>query len=118
MRRLVDEQLAAWKSSSRRKPLIVRGARQVGKTWSIERFGRLEFDDIAKIDFERRPDVGPLFDGDLSPLKDLPEGLEGAARELGDLVEEEHPPVGQCDLSRSWVGTPTDKSGVTCRVVG
>ncbi|MBW2285227.1 MAG: ATP-binding protein, partial [Deltaproteobacteria bacterium] len=58
-----------WKNSSRRKPLIVRGARQVGKTWSIERFGGLEFDDIAKIDFEKRPDLGPLFDGDLSPLK-------------------------------------------------
>ncbi len=69
MRRLIDEQLAAWKSSSRRKPLIVRGARQVGKTWSIERFGGLEFDGVAKIDFEKRPDVAPLFDGDLSPLR-------------------------------------------------
>jgi len=75
MRRLIDEQLAAWKSSPRRKPLIVRGARQVGKTWSIERFGELEFDAVAKIDFEKRPDLAPLFDGDLSPLK-LIEQLE------------------------------------------
>jgi len=69
MKRLIDAQLAAWKSSSRRKPLIVRGARQVGKTWSIERFGGQEFEDVAKIDFEKRPDLAPLFDGDLSPLK-------------------------------------------------
>ena len=69
MRRLIDQQLAAWKKSSRRKPLIVRGARQVGKTWSIERFGRMEFEDVAKIDFEKRPDLAPIFHSDLSPLK-------------------------------------------------
>ncbi len=47
--------------------MIVRGARQVGKTWSIERFGRSQFPHVVKIDFERHPHLKPLFDGDLSP---------------------------------------------------
>lgn len=66
MKRLIDNKLKAWKSSASRKPLIVRGARQVGKTWTVEQFGRAEFDTLVKIDFERRPDLRPLFDGDLS----------------------------------------------------
>lgn len=77
MKRMVDEQLSAWKASSRRKPLIVRGARQVGKTWTIERFGAREFEGTVKIDFEKRPDLIPLFKADLSPGK-LIEFLEVA----------------------------------------
>ena len=50
-----------------RKPLIVRGARQVGKTWVIEHFGASEFDDVAKVDFEKRPGAAAAFAGDLSP---------------------------------------------------
>jgi predicted AAA+ superfamily ATPase len=69
MKRLIDSKLLAWKASSNRKPLIVRGARQVGKTWSIEHFGAQQFDETVKIDFEKRPDLIPLFKGDLSPAK-------------------------------------------------
>ena len=36
MQRLAEKQIAGWKDSSRRKPLIIRGARQVGKTWLVE----------------------------------------------------------------------------------
>jgi predicted AAA+ superfamily ATPase len=67
MRRIIDEQLRNWKASPRRKPLIVRGARQVGKTWSIEQFGRAAFNGMVKIDFEKRPTLKPLFDADLAP---------------------------------------------------
>ena len=41
MYRFAQEQLAKWKSAARRKPLIVRGARQVGKTWLIRRFAEV-----------------------------------------------------------------------------
>jgi len=78
MKRIVEQQLSVWKQSSRRKPLVVRGARQVGKTWSIESFGASEFDDVVKIDFEKQPDIAILFDGDLSPGRVL-EQLEVAA---------------------------------------
>jgi predicted AAA+ superfamily ATPase len=51
MKRYIEKQLSDWKRSAHRKPLIVRGARQVGKTWSIEYLGASEFDDTIKIDF-------------------------------------------------------------------
>ena len=44
MKRFVAEKLEAWKNSPRRKPLVLRGARQVGKTWSVLDFGRSHFE--------------------------------------------------------------------------
>ena len=75
MRRIFDDKLIAWKNSANRKPLIVRGARQVGKTWSIDRFGAREFEETVKVDFEKRPSLIPLFKADLSPTR-LLEQLE------------------------------------------
>ena len=66
MRRLIDDQLLHWKTSSRRKPLIIRGGRQIGKTWSIDRFGQDHFGSIVKIDLEKRRDLHDIFAGDLS----------------------------------------------------
>ena len=40
MKRTATAQLTAWKASSNRKPLVIRGARQVGKTWLMKEFGR------------------------------------------------------------------------------
>ena len=65
MHRFAYEQLVRWKSASRRKPLIVRGARQVGKTWLIERFAKTEFDSMVKIDLEMRRDLHGCFGDDL-----------------------------------------------------
>ncbi|MCK4907548.1 MAG: ATP-binding protein [Spirochaetes bacterium] len=61
MKRLIDEQLFKWKKSLRRKPLILRGGRQVGKTWSIRKFGETHFDTFAFIDLERNPDWHRIF---------------------------------------------------------
>ena len=66
MKRLIDDQLLHWKTSSRRKPLIIRGGRQIGKTWSIDRFGQDHFGSIVKIDLEKRRDLHDIFVGDLS----------------------------------------------------
>lgn len=44
MKRTIDAKLADWKTSRFRKPLIIRGARQVGKTYSVTRFGQIRFD--------------------------------------------------------------------------
>ena len=55
MRRLVDERLLAWKAGSDRRRLLVRGARQVGKAWSIVDFGRTQFPGTMHVvDFEQR----------------------------------------------------------------
>jgi len=65
MRRLVDAMLDHWKTSSRRKPLIVRGARQVGKTWSLLELGKRAFENVVHVNFEKTPEIYPVFDGDL-----------------------------------------------------
>ena len=61
MKRLVERTLVEWKTAWRRKPLIVRGARQVGKTYSIEKFGRDCFDDLLTVDLERNREAHRAF---------------------------------------------------------
>jgi len=66
MKRAVSEQLLTWKNRARRKPLILRGARQVGKTWSVMDFGRNHFDGtVHLVDLEKRPDYHRVFEADL-----------------------------------------------------
>lgn len=51
MKRLIDQQLRDWNRRKGRKPLILQGARQVGKTYVVEKFGRKEFRELIKLDF-------------------------------------------------------------------
>ena len=67
MRRKVSDQLETWRTSPDRKPLVVLGARQVGKTYSLKRFAEERFDSLAYIDFSRDADAAALFEGSLSP---------------------------------------------------
>jgi uncharacterized protein len=69
MKRLIETSLLTWKNSSRRKPLIIRGARQVGKTYSISGFGRTNFKNFLVIDFERNPKFRNIFENDLQPSR-------------------------------------------------
>lgn len=65
MKRFVDKELKLWKDNIRRKPLIVRGARQVGKTYSIKQFASREFQNYTYIDLERNIDLRRVFEGNL-----------------------------------------------------
>jgi predicted AAA+ superfamily ATPase len=67
MKRLAEQQVLEWKESPRRKPLIIRGARQVGKTWLVENFLAKQFEGFVKIDLEKRRDLHSYFDGNLEP---------------------------------------------------
>jgi hypothetical protein len=67
MKRWVEKQALSWKKSSRRKPLIVRGARQVGKTWLVENVLAGQFEILIKIDLEKRRDLHVHFAGSLEP---------------------------------------------------
>ncbi len=67
MKRLTENRLAKWKDSSYRKPLIIRGARQVGKTYTIKEFGNQSFSSFVTIDFERNQKVHAVFENDLDP---------------------------------------------------
>lgn len=69
MERYLFTELQEWTSRTRRKPLILRGARQVGKTWLVERLARLEFRYFLKIDFEEDPQLISMFEGALNPEK-------------------------------------------------
>ena len=74
MRRNVTAQLVAWKSQVRRKPLILRGARQVGKTWSVVDFGKQHFQGaVHVVDLEKHPDWHAVFAGDLGARRMLSE---------------------------------------------
>ena len=67
MKRLAEKELIKWKNSLRRKPLIIRGARQVGKTWLVENVLASTFDNFVKIDLEKRRDLHVHFAGNLEP---------------------------------------------------
>ena len=69
MKRNIELKLLAWKKKTRRKPLILRGARQVGKTYCLKQFGREQFTNLIYVDLERHPDWHGIFSGDLSAKK-------------------------------------------------
>lgn len=73
MKRLIENKLLEWKNSQRRKPLIVRGARQVGKTYSVEKFGREAFNNLVTVDLEKNRDLHGIFSGDLDPYRIMSE---------------------------------------------
>lgn len=59
--------LREWKQSSHRKPLILQGARQVGKTYSILEFGRMHYENVAYFNFETNPKLNETFEENISP---------------------------------------------------
>lgn len=59
--------LEEWQKSAHRKPLILQGARQVGKTWSILEFGRTHYENVAYFNFETNPKLNQTFDENISP---------------------------------------------------
>ncbi len=61
MKRSIEKELLEWKNSSDHKPLIVRGARQVGKSYTIESFGSHHFSDVLTINFEEKPVFATCF---------------------------------------------------------
>ena len=65
MYRIAIEKLYKWKSSKRRKPLIVEGARQVGKTWLMKEFGKQAYADTVYINFDSNSRMADLFSADL-----------------------------------------------------
>jgi len=62
MTRDIDETLRTWKKEAHRYPLLVRGARQVGKSYSIKQFGENEFDNVVEVNFEQKPQYKSCFD--------------------------------------------------------
>jgi hypothetical protein len=54
-------ELHKWKSKKNKKPLIIRGARQVGKTWLMREFGNSSYDEMVYINFDNNTQMKELF---------------------------------------------------------
>ncbi|NGX53439.1 MAG: hypothetical protein K1000chlam4_00151 [Chlamydiae bacterium] len=66
MKRLIDWHLADWEKEKRRKPLLLKGARQIGKTYSVRQLGK-RFESFVEINFELVPEAKTIFEKDLKP---------------------------------------------------
>ena len=69
MQRKLMDRLIEWKGSESRKPLIVNGARQVGKTWILKEFGRLHFENVAYVSLDKNEQARRFFEPDLDPRR-------------------------------------------------
>ena len=82
MKRIAMEYLIDWKNKEGRKPLILRGARQVGKTWLMKEFGKSYFENTAYINFDNNERMKILFEGDYN----IPRIIEGLQVESGEKI--------------------------------
>lgn len=74
VKRLITENLLKWRDEKRRKPLVLRGARQVGKTWAVTDFGRNHMEgSLHVVNLERRPDWHRVFEGNFVATRVLSE---------------------------------------------
>lgn len=67
IQRNIANRLLAWKESRNRQPLILQGARQIGKTWTVTEFGKLHYEHTAVFNFDRQPELASVF----SQTKDI-----------------------------------------------
>ena len=79
MKRFAIEELVKWKASRRRKPLIIEGARQVGKTWLVKEFASKHYKNIAYVNFEEHSFLRNLFITDFDTKRIL-EAISAATR--------------------------------------
>ena len=75
MERFALKILSNWKAKPDHKPMIIQGARQVGKTWTMKKFGQTQYKNTAYVMFEKNPRMQELFSGDMN-VRRLLFGLE------------------------------------------
>ncbi|MBD3241515.1 MAG: AAA family ATPase [Chitinivibrionales bacterium] len=89
MKRAAYRYLVEWKGKTHRNPLVLRGARQVGKTWLLKEFAAREFDSVFYVNFEENDRFSDVFEHDLRPsriLDDLSFLFERPFRSAGDIL--------------------------------
>ena len=67
LKRKMYDTLLAWKKADKKECLLVKGARQVGKTYLIRQFGKNEYDSFVEINFHEQKSLKIVFDGDKTP---------------------------------------------------
>lgn len=93
MYRSAIEDLIKWKNSKNRKPLVVDGVRQVGKTWLIQKFGEKEYKNVAYVNLEKDPLAMAIFDGSFDTARiisrlTLHTGIEISPEETLIIIDE------------------------------
>ncbi|HEY5556068.1 ATP-binding protein [Acetobacterium sp.] len=86
MNREAIKDLIKWKNREHRKPLIIHGARQVGKTWLMKEFGKTHYEKIAYINFENNERMEHLFNGNL----DIPRLITALQIESGVTIDDKN----------------------------
>ena len=71
MQRDIYHKFITWKNSEKRKPLLLKGARQTGKTYVLKEFGKKEYENLVYCNFEEDPELEGFFNGSLAPQKIL-----------------------------------------------
>ena len=84
MERFLMKKLVSWRNDPRRKPLILNGARQVGKTWLLKELGRTQFDNVAYVNLDGNPRMREQFEQGY----DIPRILSAIRFETGEAVSE------------------------------
>lgn len=87
MERLAMNKLLAWKISKYRKPLILKGVRQVGKTWLLREFAKRYYANIAYFNFDEHPEYKQLFES----TKDVDRILQNLMMASGEYIDTENP---------------------------
>ena len=65
LKRKIEEKLLQWKNTSERKPLIIKGCRQCGKTYSVMKFAKDNYEHVVYLNFFENPDYNSIFSGSL-----------------------------------------------------
>ncbi|OQY04738.1 MAG: ATPase [Bacteroidetes bacterium 4572_117] len=71
IKRNVESLLFSWKNKPKRKPLVMQGARQVGKTWLLKHFGNNNFENVAYFNFDRQAELKQFFENTKNPKRIL-----------------------------------------------
>jgi len=71
IKRSLMNSLLLWKNSPSRKPLVLRGVRQCGKTWLLQEFGKRHFESVAYFNFENQEELSAFFEKEIDPERIL-----------------------------------------------
>ena len=82
IKRTISKKLLTWQQNLNRKPLVLQGARQVGKTWLLKHFGAAEFENVAYFNFEEQPDLKQFFEN----TKDVHRILQNLSLVFGSAI--------------------------------
>lgn len=87
MDRLIMQKLLDWKNSKYRKPLILKGVRQVGKTWLLKEFAKCHYKNIAYFNFDEHPEYKQFFES----TKDVERILQNLMMASGEIINQDTP---------------------------